>query len=270
MTIPLLSYHGVSTPGRGPENTTGVFFWVSADRQHPSAPPVTLLDGSLVNTWYDQSYYDHHVFGTLTARPSLVNNDVSCGDNSLDTLLFDGQDDKLQSVPIPEESLEFTTQVQFSVHIAFIAGTNTDGTMFSIHDTGNNRDGISVSLIPGSVVGRISLGLNCGEGHYIPTVFSLPAGLVYNDTHVHTLSFVYNQNLPSNQLTLTTDGNQVAVSLDTSGLFAGSRTITLGQYGNSLSYPFSGKLLEVIAQFTGSEDERAVVYNYFQRRWCAP
>lgn len=269
MTIPLLSYHGVSTPGRGPENTTGVFFWVSAERQHLSAPRTLSLSGSSVDIWYDQSYYDHHLFGSGTARPVRVADDVTCVANTLDAVSFDGND-KLQSLEIPEASLEFNTQHQFAVHITFKAANNTDGTIFSIHDTGSGRDGISISVTPGGVAGRVTLGLNCGDTDaYVPTVFTIPAGVTYADGEVHSISLVYNQELPSSQLTLTIDGLQVAVSLNTVGLFASSKLITLGQYANTTDFPFTGKILEVIAQFVGDEDQRAIIYDYFQRKWCS-
>ncbi len=269
MAIPLLTFHTPSTPGRGPGGTSRVFFWTRSDRPHPSSPPVLSISGNNINTWYDQSYYDHHVTSTGTARPVRLVSANTCGLQVLDTVDFDGVNDKAQSVAFPETFLNFVNSKEVAVHLTFRAGNNTNATLFSIHDTGTNRDGITISIIPGGIVCRITLGLNCGEDGYIPTTFTLPAGLAYNDGQVHSISFMFNQNLLTNQLTLTVDGIQVAVTLDTNGIFAGSKIITLGQYDDGGQFPYDGEILETIAQFKASEVERLIIYDYFQRKWCS-
>lgn len=275
MAIPLLAFHSPSIPGRGPGGTTHVFFWVRSDKQDSSSPPVFLLSApedyiEYIETWYDQSYYDHHAFSAGTARAAYTPDDITCEAHLLDAASFDGVENKVQSLPLDEAYLDFNANREFAVHIAFKAAANTDATLFSIHDTGTNRDGVSISLTAGTVVVRITLGLDCGNTNtFLPTLFTLPAGLNYNDDNVHSISFVYNQNLSSDNLSLTVDGNTVAVSVETQGMFASSQIVTLGQYASGGLYPFTGELLEVIAQTVGSQDERAIIYDYFQRKWCA-
>ncbi len=272
MAIPLLAFHSPSVPGRGPGGTSHVFFWVRADRQVPTSPPVfTEVDSDLnIGMWYDQSYYDHHLFSTGDERPTYLSEEITCDYNVLDAVGFDGVGNLAQTLPFDEAYLNFDASQKFAVHIAFKADANTDATLFSLHNTGENRDGVSVSLRAGSVIVRITLALDCGDtDNFLPTLFTLPAGLNYADGDVHSISFVYNQDLPSDNLSLTVDGTTVAVSIETHGMFATSQIITLGQYAGDNQFPFEGNLLEVIAQYTGSEDDRAIIYEYFQRKWCA-
>ena len=269
MAIPLLDHHGVSNPGRGPGSTTRLFFWVRGDRQHFSSPPVFDLTVNSINTWYDQSFYDHHLFATGTQRATRVPSAITCFAQVNDSASFDGVNDREQSLVFEESFLSSSLQTEFGVHIAFKASNNTDATLFSIPYLGVPRDGISISLIPSGVVARVTLGLDCGDDGFVPTLFTIPGGLVYNDGNVHTISLVFDQNLLTDNLSLTVDGSQVSVTLETQGIFANSSIITLGDYDSSGSFFFNGQLLEVIAQWTGDNTERAVIHDYYQRKWCS-
>lgn len=268
MPTPLLTVPHVSTPGRGPGGTTRVFFWGRADRQHFSAPPALALTGSLVDIMYDQSYYDHHLDQTSGGnRPTRLVNSVTCGPDQLDSVDFDGTDDRLKSLAFQENFLNFDLVQEIALHVAFRANNNTDATLVSIHDEGIDRDGISISIIPGGVVGRLTLGLDCGDDNFVPTLFTIPGGLTYNDGQVHTISLLYNQ-VGTNNLRLFSDGVLVQMTLNTNGLYARSKIITVGQY-DSDNYYFDGEILEVIGQRTATLSEQATIYDYFQRKWCA-
>ena len=267
--MPSLILPGATDKGDGPGRTENVFFWIRADRQHIAALPVVYTTGLLVDTWLDQTLYAHHVFGTLTGRPVVSVNAIPCDVHLRDSILFDGVSDVLQSAIIDEPVFHFTGKQQISVHIAFRASNNTDGTIFSLGNTGAQRgDGFSVSIVPNGVIGRITLGLDCGSG-VIVTTFSLPSGFIYDDGNVHTISFMFDGTALVNQLRLVIDNFNIPLTITTSGgMFADSNIITIGDDPNG-GFPFGGDLLEVISQNVSSESNRAVFYDYYVRKWCA-
>ena len=268
--MPSLILPGATDKGDGPGGTENVFFWIRSDRQHLAALPVFYNTGALIDTWLDQTLYAHHVFGTLTGRPIFSSNAIACDVHFRDAITFDGVNDVLQSAVIPEPVFHFTGKKQIGVHIAFRAANNTDATLFSMGHTGVDRDGFSVSLVPNGVMGRITLGLDCGgTGDFFPVTFVFPSGLVYNDGNVHTISFMFDGTALTNQLHLVIDNLDIAVTLSTNGnMFVDSNIITIGNdFGGS--HFFSGDLVEVVAQNKSAEADRIILYDYYVRKWCA-
>ncbi len=272
MAIPLLTFHTPSTPGRGPANSTNVFAWYKAGN-HYTLPPVYELTGSNIDLWLDQSYYDHHAVGAGATRPTLdtINTHI-CGDIELPVIKFTGitpNFDYVQTPVIPEEFLSFNPIQRIGIHLGFrTTFLQTDATLFSIHNTGLNRDGISISLTNSGVVGRITVLVDCGD-EVVPTTYTLPAPLVYNDNQVHSISMTYNANLTLESWKLVVDGAITPLDLPSEGAIAASKIITVGQYFNNSTYSYRGDIVEVIGQLQSSESQRQNIYDYLQRRWCS-
>lgn len=260
---------GGSDKGDGPGDVQNVFFWVRGDKENPTSLNVALLTGSSVDTWLDQCLYHHHAFGFGTARPTYTTSLITCGASARAGLVFDGSNDFLQTSIIEEPVYQFTDKEKFSVHMAFKAPVNnTDSTLFSIGHTGVGRDGISVSLVPNGVVARITLALDCGGTGFVDTTFTFPGGLIYANSSVHTISFMFDGTLSSNQLKLVLDNLSTSITVASLGMRASSNRITIGRdYGGGHFY--TGDLLEIISQSTALDDDRALLYNYYVRKWCA-
>jgi len=264
--LPLLIQPGQARSGRGPDGIPNVVLWTRADRPHPTAPQAVVLNLSEVAAWVDQSGRGNHL-NLITPRPTYQTDVVTCDGNLLPSLSFDGIDDYL-SRPNVDPVDGFSGAPAVAVHIAFRAPSNTDGTLFAIPHLGVDRDGISVSLIPGGAVGRITMSLDCGDtGLFIPTTMALPIGGVYDDGGTHAVSLLFDATAPTNNMRMVFDTVNIAVTLNTAQLFADSNTFTVGQYNTGM-FMFAGELLEVIVQDRALESDRTTIYDYFGRKWC--
>jgi hypothetical protein len=194
---------------------------------------------------------------------------VTCESVDRGGLSFDGTTDVLQSEAMPEAPFHFTDHHSISAHIAFRAPNNTDATLFSIGHEGVARDGFSVALVSNGVVVRLTLQIACGEsGDYFPLTFVFPSGFVYDDDEVHMISFLYDGTLLENQARLVLDDTDISVTIDTIGMLADSNILTVGDdYTGGFFY--EGELFEIVAQTTAHEADRAILRDYYQRKWCA-
>ena len=123
--------------------------------------------------------------------------------------------------------------------------------------------------MPNLIVGRITLALDCGDdGDFVLVTYVFPLNFVYNDGQPHSVSFMFDGDLTTNNLRLVIDGVDVSLTLNTRGMFANSNIITIGKdYGSELFY--KGDILELIIQNTALEPERAIICEYFKQKWCA-